>query len=60
MITCKVGRIKRNDDICLFHTRQDFDVIIKEHNRLVDALEIAYDEINRLSEEIKLLKAGEE
>lgn len=59
MIKCKVGRLRWSDSLCLFHTRADFDVIIKEHNRLVDALDIAYKEINRLSDEIERLKVGE-
>ena len=42
----------------LIYNREDFNTIIDAHNVLVDALEIAYDEINRLSEEIEELKAG--
>ena len=60
MIKCKVERIRRNGNTPLFHTRQDFDVLIEAHNTLVDALEVAYEEINRLSKEIEKLKAGEQ
>ena len=60
MIKCKVVRIRRNGNTSLFHTRQDFDVLIEAHNTLVDALEVAYEEINRLSKEIEKLKAGEQ
>ena len=59
MIKCKVERIRRNGNTFLFHTRQDFDVLIEAHNTLVDALEVAYEEINRLSKEIEKLKDGE-
>lgn len=56
MITCKVGKMIRENNLCLFHTKKDFDMMVQEHNKLVDALNIAYKEINRLSNEIKLLK----
>lgn len=59
MIKFKVGRLRRNGNFALIHTRQDFDVIIEAHNTLVDALGVAYGEINRLSEEIERLKAGD-
>ena len=58
MIKCKVERIRRNGNTPLFHTRQDFDVLIEAHNTLVDALEVAYEEINRLSKEIERLTDG--
>ena len=41
----------------LIYNQEDFNAIIDAHNVLVDALEVAYDEINRLSEEMKKLKA---
>lgn len=44
----------------LIYSREDFNEIIDAHNVLVDALEVAYDEINRLSEEMEKLKAGEQ
>ena len=59
MITFKVGKLRRNGNFCLIHNKYDFDVVIEAHNMLDDALEVAYDEINRLSEEIERLKAGE-
>ena len=60
MITFKVGKLKRNGNFCLIHNKYDFDVVIEAHNMLVDALDVAYNEINRLSEEIERLKAGEQ
>ena len=60
MITFKVGKIRRNGNFCIIHSRYDFDVLIEAHNTLVDALEVAYDEINRLDREIEKLKAGEQ
>ena len=44
----------------LIYNQEDFNAIIDAHNILVDALEVAYDEINRLSEEMEKLKAGKE
>ena len=44
----------------LIYNQKDFNAITDAHNILVDALEVAYDEINRLSEEIEKLKAGKE
>ena len=60
MITFKVRKIKRNSNLCIIHSRYDFDVLIEAHNTLVDALDVAYNEINRLSEEIERLKAGKQ
>ena len=60
MIKCKVGRLRRNGSFSLIHSREDFNTIIEAHNMLVDALEVAYDEINRLDREIEKLKAGEQ
>lgn len=59
MIKFKVGRLRRNGNFSIIHSREDFDIIIEAHNMLVDALSVAYDEINRLSKEIEQLKAGE-
>lgn len=59
MITCKVGKMRRNNNLCLFHTKEDFNIIMQEHNKLVDALDIAYKEINRLSDELEQLKIKE-
>lgn len=58
MIKFKVGRLRRNGDFSLIHTRQDFDVVIEAHNTLVDALEVAYGEINRLDREIERFKVS--
>lgn len=58
MIKFKVGKLRRNGDFSIIHTRQDFDVIVEAHNTLVDALKVAYGEINRLSKEIEQLKGG--
>ena len=44
----------------LIYNQEDFNAIIDAHNVLVDALEAAYDEINRLSEEMEKLKAGKQ
>ena len=44
----------------LIYNQEDFNAIIDIHNVLVDALEVAYDEINRLSEEMEKLKAGDQ
>ena len=44
----------------LIYNPEDFNAIIDAHNVLVDTLEVAYDEINRLSEEMEKLKAGEQ
>lgn len=60
MIKFKVGRLRRNGNFSLIHSREDFDIIIEAHNTLVDALEVAYGEINRLSKDIEKLKAGEQ
>lgn len=60
MISCKVGKLRRNNNTCIFHTREDFDVLIEANNMIVDALHTAYSEINRLSEEMEKLKAGEQ
>lgn len=60
MITCKVGKMRRNNNLCFFHNKQAIDIIIEEHNKVVDALDIAYNEINRLLHEIEILKAGEQ
>ena len=60
MIKCKVGRLRKNGNFSLIHSREDFNTIIKAHNMLVDVLEVAYDEINRLDREIEKLKAGEQ
>ena len=60
MIKFKVGRLRRNGNFSLIHARQDFDVVIEAHNTLVDALKVAYAEINRLSKEIERLKGGVE
>ena len=60
MITFKVGKLRRNGNFCLVQNKYHFDVVIEAHNILVDALDVAYNEINRLSEEIERLKAGEE
>ena len=59
MITFKVGKIRRNGNFCIIHSKYEFDVLIEAHNTLVDALDVAYDEINRLSEEIERLKVGD-
>ena len=58
MIKCNVGKMRQTYSLCIFSTKANFDVIMKEHNRLVDALDIAYKEINRLSDEIERLKGG--
>ena len=58
MIKFKVGRLRRNGDFSLIHARQDFDVIVETHNTLVDALKIAYGEINRLDREIERFKVS--
>ena len=60
MIKFKVGKLRRNGDFSIIHARQDFDVIVEAHNTLVDALKVAYGEINRLSKEIEQLKGGAE
>lgn len=60
MIYCNVERLRRNGNICLFNTKADLEVIAKAHNQVVDALEKAYREINRLSKEIEQFKAGEQ
>ena len=60
MIKYKVGRLRRNGNFSLIHSREDFNTIMEAHNTLVDALEVAYDEINRLDREIERLKAGEQ
>ena len=44
----------------LIYNQEDFNAIIDAHNVLVDALGAAYDEINRLSEEMEKLKAGKQ
>lgn len=53
MITFKVIRVKRNGKFSLIHSREYIDAIMKAQNMLVDALEVAYNEINRLSKEIE-------
>ena len=60
MITYKVGKIRRSNNLCFFHNKQAIDIIIEEHNKFVNALDMAYNEINRLSYEIERLKAGEQ
>ena len=44
----------------LIYNQEDFNAIIDAYNVLVDALEAAYDEINRLSEDMEKLKAGKQ
>ena len=44
----------------LIYNQEDFNAIIDAYNILVGALEVAYDEINRLSEEMEKLKAGKQ
>lgn len=58
MIKWNVGKMRWTYSPCSFSTKENFDVIMKEHNKLVDALDIAYKEINRLSYEIERLKEG--
>lgn len=53
-------RLRRNGDIALFHTRQDFDSVIKAHNNLVDyceSLERRIEELERGEQEREKVSA---